>query len=91
MEHYRNAVEMVTAPGAFLELTTIEVGGHELKAYQHAPGSMRDLWFLGQGYGDQEYIVYGDERWTFAEAGQSSRISRRGCKARASAPAIVSR
>ena len=70
MEHYRNAVEMVTAPGAFLELTTIEVGGHELKAYQHAPGSMRDLWLLGQGYGDQEYVVYGDERWTFAEAGQ---------------------
>ena len=70
MEHYRNAVKMVTAPGAFLELTTIEVGGHELKAYQNAPGSMRDLWLLGQVYGDQEYIVYGDERWTFAEAGQ---------------------
>ena len=70
MDHYRNAVEMVTAPGAFLELTTIEVGGHELKAYQHAPGSMRDLWLLGQGYGDQEYVVYGNERWTFAEAGQ---------------------
>ncbi len=70
MEHYRNAVEMVTAPGALLELTTIDVGGHGLKAYRHAPGSMRDLWLLGQGFGDQEYIVYGDERWTFAEAGK---------------------
>lgn len=70
MEHYRNAVEMVTAPGSLLELTTIDVGGHGLKAYRHAPGSMRDLWLLGQGFGDQEYIVYGDERWTFAEAGK---------------------
>ena len=70
MEHYRRAVEMVTAPDAFLELTTIEVGGNKLKAYKHAPGSMRDLWMLGQGYGDQEYIVYGEERYTFAQAGQ---------------------
>jgi acyl-CoA synthetase (AMP-forming)/AMP-acid ligase II len=70
IEHYRNAVAMVTAPDAFLELTTIEQGGQALKAYKHAPGSMRDLWMLGQGYADQEYIVYGDERWTFAEAGQ---------------------
>ncbi len=70
MEHYRNAVAMVTAPGAFLELTTVDVDGHVLKAYQHAPGSMRDLWLLGQGFGDQEYIVYNDERCTFAEAGQ---------------------
>ncbi len=70
MAHYRRAVEMVTAPDAFLELTTIEVGGNKLKAYKHAPGSMRDLWMLGQGYGDQEYIVYGEERYTFAQAGQ---------------------
>ena len=70
MAHYRRAVEMVTAPDAFLELTTIEVGGNQLKAYKHAPGSMRDLWMLGQGYGDQEYIVYGEERYTFAQAGQ---------------------
>ena len=70
IENYRRAVDMVTAPGGFLEVTTIEQGGHTLKAYKLAPGSMRDLWLLGQGYGDQEYIVYGDERWTFAEAGQ---------------------
>jgi long-chain acyl-CoA synthetase len=69
IQYYRQSVEMVTAPGAFREVTTIEVGGHALKAYQQAPGSMRDLWLLGQGYGDQEYIVYGDERWTFKQAG----------------------
>ena len=62
IKNYRQAVEMVTAPGAFLEVTTIEVSGQALRAYQHAPGSMRDLWLLGQGFGDQEYIVYGDER-----------------------------
>ena len=34
MAHYRDAVAMVTAPGAFLELTTIDHGGHTLKAYK---------------------------------------------------------
>ena len=70
MDNYRQAVAMVTAPEAFLELTTIEQGGCTLKAYQHAPGSLRDLWLMGQGHGDKEYIVYGDERLTYAEAGQ---------------------
>ena len=70
MNNYRQAVAMVTAPEAFLELTTIEQGGCTLKAYQHAPGSLRDLWLMGQGHGDKEYIVYGDERLTYAEAGQ---------------------
>jgi len=70
MGYYRQAVEMVTAPGAFLEVTTIERQGYALKAYKHAPGSLRDLWLLGQSHGDKEYIVYGEERWTYAEAGQ---------------------
>jgi len=70
MACYRQAVEMVTAPGAFLEVSTIERAGHEIKAYKHAPGSLRDFWLLGQSYGDKEYIVYGDERLTYAEAGQ---------------------
>ena len=70
MDNYRQAVAMVTAPEAFLELTTIEQDGCTLKAYQHAPGSLRDLWLMGQGHGDKEYIVYGDERLTYAEAGQ---------------------
>ena len=46
MDNYRQAVAMVTAPEAFLELTTIEQGGCTLKAYQHAPGSLRDLWLM---------------------------------------------
>ena len=70
VDYYRQAVDMVTAPGAFLEVTNIKRDGYELKAYKNAPGSLRDFWLLGQSYGDQEYIVYGDERWTYAEAGR---------------------
>ena len=55
MAHHRDAVAMVTAPGAFLELTTIDHGGQTLKAYKHAPVSMRDLWMMGQ-YGDQNTL-----------------------------------
>jgi acyl-CoA synthetase (AMP-forming)/AMP-acid ligase II len=70
VDYYRQAVDMVTAPGAFLEVTNITRDGYELKAYKNAPGSLRDFWLLGQSYGDQEYIVYGEERWTYAEAGR---------------------
>ena len=33
IDHYRQAVEMVTAPDAFLELTTIEQDGHPAQSW----------------------------------------------------------
>ena len=38
VDYYRQAVDMVTAPGAFLEVTNIKRDGYELKAYKNAPG-----------------------------------------------------
>jgi acyl-CoA synthetase (AMP-forming)/AMP-acid ligase II len=70
IEHYRNAVAMVTAPEAFLELTTIEHGGPNPQGLQACTRFHAGPVDVGPGYADQEYIVYGDERWTFAEAGQ---------------------
>ena len=64
---FKEALEMTTAPGGLLELTTIERDGVPVKAFAQAPGSMRDLWALSTGHGDAEYMVYGDERWTYSE------------------------
>ena len=65
---FKQALEMTTAPGGLLELTTIERDGVPVKAFAQAPGSMRDLWRLSVGHGDAEYLIYNDERWTYAQA-----------------------
>ena len=64
---FKQALEMTTAPGGLLELTTIERDGVPVKAFAQAPGSMRDLWRLSAGHGDAEYLIYNDERWTYAQ------------------------
>ncbi len=64
---FKEALEMTTAHGGLLELTTIERDGVPVKAFALAPGSMRDLWALSTGHGDAEYLIYNDERWTYAQ------------------------
>lgn len=49
-------------------LTEIEVRGQKLKSFAMAPNSLRDVWMLAAGYGERDYIVYEDERWTYADA-----------------------
>ena len=68
---FKKALEMTTAPGGLLELTTIERDGVPVKAFAQAPGSMRDLWALSTGHGDAEYLIYKDERWTYAQTAKA--------------------
>ena len=58
----------MTAPGQMFEITEIEVGGNKVKAWAQAPGSLRDVWLMTVGHGEADYLVYQDERWTYAEA-----------------------
>jgi long-chain acyl-CoA synthetase len=39
----------------------------EYKAFKNAPGSLRDLFSLARGYGDKTFLVYENERWSFAD------------------------
>ena len=52
VKQFKEALEMTTAPGGLLELTTIERDGVPVKAFAQAPGSMRDLWALATAHGD---------------------------------------
>jgi len=58
----------MTAPGQMFEIVEVEVGGRKLKAWANAPGSLRDVWAGAEAYADRDYLVYEDERWTYAEA-----------------------
>ena len=68
IESFRAARELVTQPGSLLEVGRVDVAGQSLLGYVHAPGTMRDLWMLATGHGDAEYMVYLDERLTYADA-----------------------
>ncbi|MFC3713251.1 class I adenylate-forming enzyme family protein [Sphingoaurantiacus capsulatus] len=61
-------VEVLIAPGAQLEVTTATVRGVDLPVFKGAPPSMREyLGFFLQANADKEFVVYRDERYTFAD------------------------
>ena len=68
IEEYKQAWDELTAPGAQFATTTIEVRGVPIKVFESALPSMRSVWEMARGHGDRDYVVYEDERYTFAEA-----------------------
>lgn len=50
------------------EIVEAEVLGVQMKVFAHQPTSLRQVWEGSAVHGDAVYLVYEDERWTFAEA-----------------------
>ncbi|TPX32149.1 hypothetical protein SmJEL517_g04694 [Synchytrium microbalum] len=61
----------LTAPGAPFELEDITVEQYgrtqHYKVWKNAPKTIRDIWAATLQFKDREYIVYEDERWTYAQ------------------------
>ena len=67
------AIAELTAPGQPFELVGIEANGRRIRAFRHAPRSLRELYESTAS--DLPFLVWGDERLTFAQAwAQASRI-----------------
>lgn len=60
--------QSLTGSEGNFEITTVDVRGVPTKTYKNAPPSLRELWLSSQQFADREYIVYQDERWTYARA-----------------------
>jgi long-chain acyl-CoA synthetase len=58
----------LTAPGQPFEIETIVVRGSPMRTYKNAPRTIRELWLASAQFADREYLVYQDERMTYAEA-----------------------
>jgi long-chain acyl-CoA synthetase len=58
----------LTAAGAPFEIAEVVVGGLPIKTFKNANPSVRDLWLSTAAFADRDYLVYGDERITYAEA-----------------------
>lgn len=65
---HQEAVAEVTSPGQMFELATwTRPDGVTYDVFKNAPPSMREIFALCRAHGDAPYLVFGDERRTFAE------------------------
>lgn len=69
--HYKEldrAWAELLAPGAPFEIETIQLRGSPVKAFKNAPPSVREVWLASAAFAERDYLVYGDERYTYADA-----------------------
>jgi long-chain acyl-CoA synthetase len=67
IEHLRAAWDELTAPGAAFAMTETEVRGIPMRVFASALPNLRTMWELSAGHGDATYLVYEDERYSYAE------------------------
>ncbi len=67
IEHLNAAWNELTADGGGFAMDEIEVRGIPMRVYRSAPPTMRSLWELATFHGDKEYVVFEDERYTYAD------------------------
>ncbi|MDP3748131.1 MAG: class I adenylate-forming enzyme family protein [Phenylobacterium sp.] len=69
--HYKELKQAwaeLTAPGQPFEIVEVEVRGEKLRAFRHAPPSVREIWLSTLQFADRDYLVYQDERLTYGQA-----------------------
>src|SRR5439155_261862 len=64
---YAEAAAEVTAAGERFETVERDIDGVTYTMFKNAPGSLRDLVQFMRPRGDEVFLVYEDERWTFAD------------------------
>jgi len=57
----------LTAPGQLFEMEELEIRGVPTRAWKHAPPNLRAVMDMSLGHGEAVFLVYEDERTTFAE------------------------
>ncbi len=65
-ESFHAAAAALSAPGQPFEITTIDVAGLATKVFVNAPKTLREIFLRGQANGNDTFIVYEDERHSFA-------------------------
>ena len=56
------------APGSPFEVVEKEVRGASIRTFAQAPPSLREVWLASAAFADRDYLVYQDERRTYAES-----------------------
>tara|TARA_R110002124_G_scaffold95584_3_gene239852 strand:- start:5343 stop:7043 length:1701 start_codon:yes stop_codon:yes gene_type:complete len=69
-EELKHTWDELTAPGQLFEIETLQVRGSPMRAYKHAPASLRDIWMGTAAFQDREYLIFQQERHTYARSHQ---------------------
>jgi len=56
----------LTAPGERFEMEAVTVGGVQMRTWKNQPPSLRDLFLIARGFNNREFLVYEDDRITYA-------------------------
>lgn len=67
INNIHQAVAVLTAAGGDFEVTEVDVLGQTLPVYKTAPESLRDVYAGSLGYDQNTFLVYHDQRLTFAQ------------------------
>ncbi len=67
---FETAWKELTAPGAPFAWSVREIRGVPTRVYDAAPPTMRAVWEASRAHGEADYLVFGEERITYAEAHQ---------------------
>ncbi len=73
--HYRELSRVwseLTQTGAPFELSAVPSPFGDLRIYRHAPPTLRHLWQAAASFGGRDYLVFEDQRITYAEAAATS-------------------
>jgi long-chain acyl-CoA synthetase len=67
-EELQKARQELTGPGGAFEIVETDVLGNRLRLFKNAPGSIRDIWLATAAFADRPYIIYENERLTYADS-----------------------
>src|SRR5688572_17573286 len=68
MADLREIEARITAPGGMFEVVTENVRGVPMRVFKNRARSLRALFEAARAHGDKEYLVYGEERVSYAQA-----------------------
>jgi long-chain acyl-CoA synthetase len=68
IEHLHAAWAELTAPGAPFALSDTSIRGVPMRVFAAAPPHLRAIWETTAARGDADYVVFEDERLTYADA-----------------------
>jgi long-chain acyl-CoA synthetase len=64
-ELVHDTIRRLTAIGGPFEVTSRDVDGVTHRVFTHAAATVVDILQMGRGHGAADFLVYGDERWSF--------------------------
>ncbi|HMS21985.1 class I adenylate-forming enzyme family protein [uncultured Sphingorhabdus sp.] len=64
----RQVRDELTGPGGPFEIVEADILGNRIRTYKNAPPSVRELWLSTVVFAERPYLIYQDERITYAEA-----------------------